>query len=409
MNIKQVKDKTYHILAILTVFFTSWGSGLQQAARFDLSKLFVWCSVMLIVFWLLFNRKVVFPRAFNLYISFAFLHTVITYLFVFPDELTFGYVNTVKLHSGFSKPIEAAGMGLIRIFILVLFAYALAASFRTKKDLVNVCIAYGAGFICSLSLSGYWLEGRLTGGYMDPNFFGLAAATAIFLNFFVIIMPVSQRVKIVSTTCIGVGFLGICLSGSRGAMFGVFTGVLLVLANLPIKYKTALTGALVVIFCIIIPFTPSNTAQMIHDRVSIEEIHHNRGSHRIDIWADYLNVLPEHLLFGTGLRRSQTALTNISAFKITYPHNNYLEVIIEFGIVGFILYLLSIFTLLKNILSKKKPSKAIILGLLSSWLVISFFLGNHCARDTWIILAVVASYGYSPCCSAVPKGTKAGG
>ena len=398
------------VLIPLCAFFAPWGSGLQQVVNLDLSKIFVGLAILLILYWFLFvyHKMRSFPHYFNYFILFVTLHTFITYVLIFPRELKFGYTDEIILQNDFIRLQEAKGMIIARFFLFVLFGYALGYFLRNRKRLMSLSLAYGIGLTSVMILGGYRsfdmyegvLEMRLSGGFLDPNAFGLSAVTAVFLNIIVIIeLGVKKWNKLFSIIFIGVGMLGIFFSGSRTALFGLFVGLLVLLIYSPhTKKKIQIFAGLLMIASAIFLFIPHGVRQTIESRTNLEKILESRATGRLDIWGDYLYKVPDYALKGVGMGRSMEVIRDSWTAKWGVPHNNYLLVWIEFGTLGLIFFIAGLWKMWKRvschkIQSKKTIKDATILGLFAAWLSISFFLDNFGLRETWIVLGVVVAYG----------------
>lgn len=400
-------------LIFLCAFFAPWGAGLQQVANFDLSKIFVGFMLLLVLYWLLFISFInyeapAFPRYFNYYILLVALHTFIGYMFIFPEGLSFGYTGVHYLQGGFIRVQEANGIYVARFFLFALLGYALASLLKNEKQLTGLCLIYGAGLAAVMTLNGYVymcegnLGGRLAGGFLNPNAFGTSAAMTIFLNMTVLAMQgVKIRNKILGIIFIGIGVIGVLLSGSRGAMLGVVIGLLVVLKYAPsIKEKGKLVSMILVAGIMGLYFLPQYARQNMEVRVNVQNMYEGRGANRLDIWTDYLSKFSDYALTGVGLGRSREAIKDVWTVEWGVPHNDYLEVFVEFGIIGLLLFIIGLQMMWKRISSWHKiqsESKALlsaaILGLFSAWLVISFFQSNFLFRDTWIVLGVIAAHG----------------
>jgi len=385
------------ILIILSAFFATWGSGLQKIANFDLSKIFVGLASLLIFYWWLFVRYKfrVFPRYFNYFILFVFIHTLITYGLIFPEELKFGYMSKIALQNGFIRLQESNGMIIIRFFLFALFGYALASLLKTEKELIGLSLAYGAGLAAVMMIGGYLSGIRLCGGVLDPNAFGLSTVIAIFLNMIVLNkQDLKVWIKIISVIFIIFAIIGILWSGSRGAILGAFIGLLVLLIYLStIKRRIQIIIGLLMISIIVFLFLPRINRETIKSRVSFEGIQKFQGEERLSLWRDYLGEVHRYAIIGVGMNRSLEVTKNFRIPKQLDPHNNYLETWVEFGIMGFILFILGLYKMWYNIHFKKMPMDASILGLFTAWLTISFFMSNFTTRDTWIVLGIAAAYG----------------
>lgn len=150
------KKKIYlsSVLLILCAFFASWGAGLQNIASFDVSKIFVGFCILLILYWLVFAKHKfrAFPRSYNYFILYIILHTLIAYTIFVPEELGFGYLGESAARAeGFVVKQESYSIQIIRMFLFIFFAYAVASFVRTQKRLVAIAIAYGVGVLLSVT------------------------------------------------------------------------------------------------------------------------------------------------------------------------------------------------------------------------------------------------------------------
>src|SRR5699024_4441783 len=102
---------------------------------------------------------------------------------------------------------------------------------------------------------------------------------------------------------------------------------------------------------------------------------------RTTIWKNYLDGLDEKNVFGAGIRSSKSHYNNVSGLnmKSQFTHNNYLLMLIEQGVIGFVLWLLFLILILKKSweVIKEIPSKSD--GYILLWislLTIFMSLGN---------------------------------
>ncbi|MHB9154922.1 MAG: O-antigen ligase family protein [Endomicrobiales bacterium] len=388
-------------------FFAPWGEGLQQAAHFDLSKIFVALAVLFIPFRLFFfKERAVFPEYFNYFVLFTLAHTVLAYALFFRQELVFGVQGQQALQGNFVRAQEGAGMVLLRRFLLVLFGYALAATVRGRGQLTPLFLGYGAGLTSVLLLGGYRLfdsrisEERIAGGYLDPNAFGLAGMTMVFLSALVLVRGSGRPfVRALAVFFILAGIAVIFGSGCRGVMLGSLFGLLLVLYCIPgfVKKFWLVTGAFAFLVAAV-NFFPYDFPDMIKKRFNYERIQEDGGAGRTFIWKDYLQAFSSYALIGVGMGRSLEVTRYSWTRKWAVPHNNYLAVWVESGAVGILLYLMALYQLGRGIVEKRgldpdgALSGSMVLGMFSAWLVMSFFMDTFAQRETWIILGVAASY-----------------
>jgi len=407
------KQIALSILLVLTAFFATWGAGLQQISSFDLSKIFPSLAVLLIFYWALFVRHKIrsFPPIFNYFMLFFILHTIVTYAILLPSEFTFGITQEFQLQGGFVNFHQGNGMAIARFLLFALYAYAIASLLRTEKMLIAFALAYGAGLTIVMMLGGYRVisgeisDLRLSAGFLNPNLFGTSALMCIFLNLFVLIKRgLIKSTKIFAIGFIIIGILGILLSGSRSCLLGLIVGLFILLIYVPkIKIKIKLIAGFVIIISLLLCFVPQYVRDNLEVRMNILEKIESDGigsaNVRFAIWRDYAKELPKYFFTGIGFHRSKEATKKSFNTRINYYlHNRYLHTLVEFGFIGFLLFLGGLRQLWKRISCyswqiKISITDSVILGFFSAWLVMMMFRSYSGSRDLWIFLGIIAGYG----------------
>ncbi len=172
---------------------------------------------------------------------------------------------------------------------------------------------------------------RLTGTVSgDPNIF----VFYVTLYFFFTLTNLHSRMN-------KIGFLlatvAIILSLSRGAYISIIVGIvvfLLVSRNRKTKLKIIFIAA--ILFVIILKYQDNfNIINYITQRFN--EIAQDGGSGRFTIWMNAINTFKENPM---GIGINSTIPYNLEHFsKAMYVHNSFLEVLLETGIIGFVIYL----------------------------------------------------------------------
>jgi hypothetical protein len=95
---------------------------------------------------------------------------------------------------------------------------------------------------------------------------------------------------------------------------------------------------------------------------------------------------PKNFLFGIGIGGTgRSYQADFDCLESCINFNEYLDVFVEVGLVGFVLFLALIFKLLKYLWRKEKALTAVLLALLAQW---AFFAGYPNSLPTWIILTI---------------------
>ncbi len=403
---KAVNFQFSSVLLFIVAFFAPWGEATGSFFGIGFSKLFVVGAVPLVMNWLLFSRPrfKVFPGKFNLLVLFLIAHTIFYYLIFNRGLLEFGYGQVVYLRDGFATVEETMGMTLLRFILFIGLGYALARYLDTSKKIVIFCIAYGLG-LCTMMLlfsgystiSAFYGELRYAGGFLNANAFAMSASTAFFLMMFAMkSSQFSKLHKIFLILMILLAVYGLLSSGSRSGLIGFLLGVTIITFYSPLRNMSVFwLPAIFLIFTILLTaFVPEQVFHDISKRLSIERMASDRGAKRLDIWDAYLKHTEKYVFQGVGLNKGTEVVTQEFGGRERATHNLFLKILVEFGAIGLVLFVLGISQIFKIILSVRgKPlERAIILALFISWLVNVFFHDFLTSRDTWIILGFVCAF-----------------
>lgn len=130
------------------------------------------------------------------------------------------------------------------------------------------------------------------------------------------------------------------LTGSRNAMLGLFIGVI-VIGFIKNKKFLLIFVILVIIFIVIAPHN-------LHERIlSIGDFSHPSNQSRFLMWKTGLKIIKDHFLLGIG---DTDLLPLYKTYKIPqfsgegiHLHNNFMQVLVSYGIIGFIVWLTMMF------------------------------------------------------------------
>ena len=127
---------------------------------------------------------------------------------------------------------------------------------------------------------------------------------------------------------------------------------------------------------------------------------------RLIFWKNTIDMLPQYFVFGVGTGGFQAAYTKqvldktgLDALITQDPHNQYLKILIEQGIIGLLLYLSMIVRVL--IQSNKDASKFILFStVLYIWLITSLFNAHFSTfmegTFIWAWMGLMGSYSTKP-------------
>jgi O-antigen ligase len=127
---------------------------------------------------------------------------------------------------------------------------------------------------------------------------------------------------------------------------------------------------------------------------------------RLIFWKNTIDMLPQYFVFGVGTGGFQAAYTKqvldktgLDALITQDPHNQYLKILIEQGVIGLLLYLSMILRVL--IQSNKDASKFVLFStVLYIWLITSLFNAHFSTfmegTFIWAWMGLMGSYSTKP-------------
>ncbi|MBI9014047.1 MAG: O-antigen ligase family protein [Clostridiales bacterium] len=107
-----------------------------------------------------------------------------------------------------------------------------------------------------------------------------------------------------------------------------------------------------------------------------------------------LDLFWERPLTGSGLATYEYYWSdNISARK--YSHNNYVELLVNGGIVAIIIYYGNYLYLFFSIISKRSKISIILVVMIGITLIVDMFIVSYYSKDIYIMIAIYYSYVYN--------------
>ena len=203
--------------------------------------------------------------------------------------------------------------------------------------------AFGIYEIFTGSVNASWVDMklfsqtvRITGGFENPNVYAEYLLFLTPLAFVFLLEGRAARSRLLAFVPLGIYALCIVNTWSRGAWLGLLVAFVLFLLITDKRSPVYLLGAALV--------TPMATvwlpSSILSRFLSIGDLGDSSVSYRFSVWRGVWRMLRETAWFGTGV--------GYSAFSALYPafayggsagvrhaHSFYLQIIVEFGIVGF--------------------------------------------------------------------------
>lgn len=255
--------------------------------------------------------------------------------FAFHRRVAFDYVFTFYL------------MNILFFFIFIVLVDSLDKLKKTVFIISMSMMFYGLFGL----LMGSFSEGRFTiyGSMFDPNDVAYVLVTLIPFGMFYIVRPEGALKKLLAWVAVGSSLIVILLTGSRSGVLGLIAMLLMILmtriGSVGIQYKVGLMMGIILVVI------------LNRDKISIErylsfmdlESDYNVTSEsgRLEVWKKGIELFMENPLTGVGVRCFPMAIGYLrqeASIKAIWQaaHNSYLQVAVETGLFGAIVFILMI-------------------------------------------------------------------
>ena len=281
--------------------------------------------------------------------------------------------------------------GIVLIFMILMISGGVVAlsGGSLKPMLVYVAFMLGYFLVVNLIRSREWLSRCVLGVILSctivalygifQNFFGLAETTwqdsdmfssikgrvvstfenpNVLAEYLIMVLPLMLAVFIIAKAPRNKVFMLICMALSGGCLIytwsrGAWLGFMIGVAIFMLMYSKKTLAAM--LFCLLgIPFLPFVLPEIIIQRfTSIGNLGDSSTSYRVYIWEGVVSMLKDYFLTGIGIGND--------SFKLVYPayalsgietaphsHNLYLQITVELGIFGLIVFLALLFVWMQS-------------------------------------------------------------
>jgi O-antigen ligase len=281
-------------------------------------------------------------------------------------------------------------------FQLALMVFILWDLLDTRKALLSGLQMYVlGGYVVFANAVGnfalgktYYFE-RFSAEGTNPDDLGLVLALGIPIAWYLVgsveLSPRTLWLKWINFAYVPVALLGIALSGTRTALIAALPGLVFALVSavrLSIWAKSAIVALGVSAAYLLIPLVPEASFQRLGTTGT--EVFQGDWNGRIELWAQGLAAFREHPLFGIGSNMYRSI-----NFEGKVAHNSFLSVLVELGIVGFVLFAVILGIVFIRAIHQPRWEAAFWLSVLATWALGAFTLTWEYRKPTWVILSFV--------------------
>lgn len=244
---------------------------------------------------------------------------------------------------------------------------------------LSIMVAFGTGMsvvvVGRASLS-------IGGQIIDQN--NLAVSIAIpCIIVFDKIWTSDKRLRLVSVLAFIVMIYAILLTGSRGGLMAFIAAIIVYIMVIQRKNKWQ-SIAVMLLFAILFSFfLEKYLPSSLLSRFTIQDVAKNGGSGRTEIWMNALRIFESsptnRKLFGYGFGTFPYVYSRY-CYRFSAAHNDFVQVIIELGVVGLFSFLFMWWAFFKKVMSK---SNALAVALLVCVFVASFSMEMLVKKMLW--------------------------
>lgn len=255
------------------------------------------------------------------------------------------------------------GLGILKsfFFLPVVLSLLLAVTIKKREEVSFILWLWLAGLAITAWKSliffiNGWLtyDGRLAGIYESPNYLAMLLAPGILLTLYFFLMTERKILKLGHIFFLIILALALFFTRSYGAITSIFVSTLIFLW----LSRGTLSWSMKKIFFISLLFLVGLFAFVLPTQKFQELVHGNERSSlasREMIWKSAIKIAEDNFLFGIGPGNFQAKYLEYQKYFPPYlgwavpqPHNLYLSLLLQTGILGLAGFLLVLFTILKK-------------------------------------------------------------
>jgi O-antigen ligase len=231
---------------------------------------------------------------------------------------------------------------------------------------------------------------RFSTGAADPNAVAMTLALAIPMAWY---LGISYRQPVLRWICrlyLPLGLLGLALTGSRGGLVAAMVGLLIV----PLTMTSLSPGKLAISIAMLalsgavaVAYVPDTIVQRFATtRSSVEDL--SLGG-RFEIWKAGMHAFAYRPLAGYGSGAFKRAASPWLGGQQRVAHNSFISILVEQGIIGFLLYSLIFVMVFAGIMKLSGQERRFALILFVTAVISMLPLSWEDSKPVWFILSVL--------------------
>lgn len=294
---------------------------------------------------------------------------------------------------------EATVMKIITYAQLLLLFWVIFQSADTVIRVENLLGAFvlGAGVAAGFTLYSY-AQGvelayqRYSAGDMNPNDLAYALVMAIPMAWYLRLRQTRDWLTWVGNLYVPLGLFAVFLTASRGGAVVAF----MVLSYIVLRFddlKRTEKILFPLVASIMIVMMVANLPQTAIARIATigSELTAGDMNSRSTIWSAGLQIVNQHWFLGAGSGSFEAGVTKYLGYAMA-PHNAYIAILAENGVVGLLLFL-GIVLIVGMVIWRLPRGERYLWGLLLlTWGIASFVSNWEWRKETWVLFGMALAH-----------------
>ncbi len=279
----------------------------------------------------------------------------------------------------------------VQLFLVLWIIWQLAPS---KQRILGLLVAYVLGaYVAALDTIFVFRNQagalrRFAAGGVDPNDLANILALGLPMAWYLGMTYRRPLVRWVGRAYLPIGLLAIGLTGSRGGMLTSVVGLLIVPLTLHNLSPGRLAAAIVMLGlsgALAMAYVPETLLQRFAGTGA--EVQEGDLHGRLEIWTAGVKAFAQKPLMGYGSAGFKAAIQPWVGRRVA--HNSFLSVLVEQGLVGFLLYAMMLLSVFLAVLNLRGQERRFALVLLAALGIAMLPLTWEDRKAVWFILAVL--------------------
>lgn len=294
----------------------------------------------------------------------------------------------------------------IQLFLVLWIVWELAPSWSRQIGLLTAYVL-GAHVAALNTIMIYrraaGTMSRYAAGSVDANDLAMTLALGLPMAWYLGMAHTRPLLRWICRGYLVTGLFAIGLTGSRGGIVATIVALLIVpftMLKLSPGRRAAAIGMLVLAGAVAVVYVPERVVQRLATTSS--EVEQGRLSGRGRIWKAGLEAFARRPVIGYGPGSFRGAVQGTLGLETQVAHNSYLSVLVEEGLVGFVLYMTMFGSVWVAVLRLPTLERRFALVLLTTLAVAMLPLTWENRKVVWFIMA--AMLGLSRAWVAEPAG-----